>query len=157
MSTRVQAVVKHRFPSVGGARLRRLAGSWADPPVAAIGAGRDGLPGTITTVKVDPRVGGAFEFADLRPGVEARHWGTYLALERPRTVQFTWITDPSEDEESSIVTVSITPDGSGCRVELVHDMSAEWREYVERTQVGWSRMLAAIGELCERAPDGGRR
>ena len=156
MSTRVQAVVTHRFQ----APAERVFDAWLDPVLIREGLRSAlfdmGLPGTITTVKVDPRVGGTFEFADQRPGVEARHWGTYLALERPRKVQFTWVTDPSEDEQSSIVTVSITRDGSGCRVELVHDMSAEWREYVERTQVGWSRMLAAIGELCERASDRGR-
>lgn len=150
MNTRVQAVVIHRFQ----APAERVFDAWLDPRLIRqwlrSALVEMGLPGTITTVKVDPRVGGAFEFTDLRPGMEARHWGTYLALERPRSVQFTWITDASEEEHPSIVTVSITPDGSGCRVELVHDMPAEWREYVERTQDGWSRMLAAIGELWAR-------
>lgn len=144
MSTRVQAKVVHHF----SAPPERVFDAWLDPERvrgwlrAALVA--MGLPGTITTVTIDPRVGGAFEFADLRPEGEARHWGTYLSLERPRSLSFTWITDPAEEASPSVVTVSITPEGSGCVVELVHDLPAQWKGYVERTEQGWSRMLAAI-------------
>jgi len=45
------------------------------------------------------------------------------------------------------VTLNITPDGDGCVVTIVHEMDAEWSDYVERTESGWSRMLAAVDNL----------
>jgi len=48
-------------------------------------------------IKIDAKVGGAFLFSDIRDGVEAKHWGTYLELERPGKIVFTWITDESEE------------------------------------------------------------
>ncbi len=52
-----------------------------------------GLSGDIGQIEIDPRVGDAFLFTDIRDGTEARHWGTYLELERPHKVVFTWIVD----------------------------------------------------------------
>ncbi len=150
MNTRVQAKVTHRFE----ASAERVFDACLDPGKVRQWLARSlvemGLPGTLTTVEIDARVGGTFEFADLRAGVEARHWGTYLNLDRPRTLAFTWITEEGQDESSSIVTVSIARAGGGCVVELVHDMPAEWKEYVQRTEDGWSRILAAIGTLPSR-------
>ena len=43
-----------------------------------------GLAGDMKRVEIDARVGGKFYFSDMRDGTEARHWGTYLELDRPR-------------------------------------------------------------------------
>ena len=51
------------------------------------------LAGDIRRIEIDARVGGQFFFSDLRDGEEARHWGKYLELDRPRKIVFTWIVD----------------------------------------------------------------
>jgi len=37
----------------------------------------------------------------------ARHWGTFLELERPQRIVFTWITDPSEEADPSVVRLTL--------------------------------------------------
>lgn len=103
-----------------------------------------GLMGDIREVQVDARIGGSFCFSDMRAETEARHWGKYLELDRPRKIVFTWIVDASEEANPSKVTINIKPHGSGCIATLVHDMDAAWVEYVSRTEQGWGRMLKAI-------------
>jgi len=147
MNARVQARVTHRF----AASPERVFDAWLRPDVIRRWMREAllemGLPGDVTTVRVDPRVGGAFEFADRRPEGVARHWGTYVTLDRPRALAFTWIVDAADEDEPSVVTISFARDGGGCRVELVHDLPAKWAEYVGRTEEGWSRMLTAIDAL----------
>jgi uncharacterized protein YndB with AHSA1/START domain len=106
-----------------------------------------GLPGDIRRVEIDPRVGGKFCFSDRRDATEAVHWGTYLELDRPRRMVFTWIVSPDEESDPSRVTLTIEPDGDGCVATIVHEMDAQWAEYVSRTSDGWNRMLRAIQSL----------
>ncbi len=86
-------------------------------------------------------------FSDMREAGEARHWGTFLALERPRKIVFTWITDESQEADPSKVTLAIEKDGAGCVVTLTHEMDRRWTEYLSRTERGWGRMLRAIDGL----------
>ncbi len=81
-----------------------------------------GLAGDIKRVEIDARVGGKFFFSDMRDGTEARHWGTYLELDRPRKIVFTWIVDESEEADPSKVTLTIEPDPDGCIATIVHEM-----------------------------------
>jgi len=144
MGEKIEAKVTHPFR----ASAERVYDAWLDPErvrlwlAAALKA--CGLAGDIRRVEIDPRVGGKFFFSDLREGKEARHWGTYLALQRPGKIVFTWITDESEESNPSQVTVSIVPQAQGCTATIVHEMDAEWKEYVERVESGWLRMLRAI-------------
>jgi uncharacterized protein YndB with AHSA1/START domain len=73
------------------------------------------------------------------------HWGTYLTIERPRKLVFNWFTSIEDEKEgSSLVTLTIEPQGSGCTAMIVHRMNAKYAEYVERTERGWGRMLEHI-------------
>lgn len=151
MSARIEARVQHRF----AAPPERIFDAWLDPAMVrvwlAAALRESGLAGEIGTVEIDPRPGGRFVFSDWRGGVEARHWGTYLELERPRRIAFTWIVDPSGEADPSRVTITIEPDGSGCIVTLVHEMDAAWVDYLSRTEAGWSRMLRASAAQAEPA------
>jgi uncharacterized protein YndB with AHSA1/START domain len=103
-----------------------------------------GQSGETKRVEVDARVGGKFFFSDMREAGEARHWGTYRVLNRPRKIEFTWIVDASQEADPSVVTITIEPDGDGSFVTILHTMAPEWASYVERVETGWSNMLCAL-------------
>lgn len=147
MST-VRARVDHRLSTPPG----QVFDAWLDPdrlrawmPRALQAAG---LPGDLRRVEVDARVGGRFTFSDLRPSGEAVHWGVYRGIDRPRRLVFTWWTSPEEEAaDASTVTLTLEPEGDGTRATMVHEMSAQWAEHVERVEAAWSGMLSAIDEM----------
>jgi uncharacterized protein YndB with AHSA1/START domain len=147
MTQRIQARAIHRFD----AAPERVFDAWLDPAKVRVwmaAALREmGLAGDVREVSIDPRLGGSFRFCDMRSGAEARHWGTYLELDRPRRLVFTWIVDESEEAEPSKVVLTIDPDGAGCIARIVHEFDAAWAEYLARTEQGWTRMLRAIDGL----------
>lgn len=144
MSAKIEARVSHRF-SVGPERAYDL---WLDPAAVrawmASALRSMGLAGDLREVSIDARSGGGFVFADQRGDALARHWGTYLELDRPRRIVFTWITDPAEAADPSVVTVTFEPAAGGCLVTVVHQMDSRWADYLERTAAGWGRMLAGM-------------
>jgi uncharacterized protein YndB with AHSA1/START domain len=151
MSPRIEAKVSHRFK----APAERVYDAWLDPEKTrawmAASLRSFGLPGDIQRIEIDTRVGGKFFFSDIRDGTEARHWGTYLELDRPRKIVFTWIVDESEEDNPSRVTLTIEPDADGCVATIVHAMDPKWAEYVARTEDGWGRMLRHVDALLARA------
>lgn len=97
----------------------------------------------ILHIETDARIGGRFSFLVRRQGAEIDHVGTYLRIERPRTLVFTWgIAGESAGE--SEVHIVILPRGTGCELTLTHDMPAKWAEYADRTRAGWTKMLEAL-------------
>jgi uncharacterized protein YndB with AHSA1/START domain len=147
MSSKIEARVSHRFQ----AAAERVFDAWLNPEQVrawmAAALQSLGLAGDIRRVEIDARVGGKFYFSDMRDGNEARHWGTYLELDRPRKIVFTWIVDESEEADPSTVTLTIQPERSGCVATIVHEIDARWAEYVERTERGWARMLGEVERL----------
>src|SRR6185295_4998121 len=61
-----------------------------------------GLSGEIRRIEVDARVGGKFFFSDMRDAGEAKHWGSYRVLDRPRRIEFTWIVDAGQENDPSV-------------------------------------------------------
>jgi uncharacterized protein YndB with AHSA1/START domain len=146
MSDTIEAKVTHRFR----ASPERVYDAFLDPAKVRLWQQAWGLQsgtgGNITACEIDPVVGGKFLFADMREEGEARHWGTFQALHRPTKIAFTWFTDPSEEDETSLVTMIIEPepDGPGAVVTLYHEMGARWAEWTAQTEKGWNTMLIAI-------------
>jgi uncharacterized protein YndB with AHSA1/START domain len=142
--TKIQARVSQHF----NMPAEWVYDAWLDPSKvriwmsAALKSG--GLAGDIRRVEIDARVGA---ISDMRGVIEAKHWGTYRVLERPRRIVFTWVTDASQEADPSVVTLTIDPQAVGCVVSVVHDMDPQWQEYVSRTEAGWSRMLQSIASL----------
>jgi uncharacterized protein YndB with AHSA1/START domain len=142
------AKVTHRF----SASPERVYDAWLDPAKlrAWMSAALKGfgLSGDMQRVEIDARVGGKFFFSDMREAGEAKHWGTYRVLDRPRTSEFTWIVDASQEDEPSIVTITIEPDGTGSFVTIVH--AKIFASYVERVEGGWANMLRNIDVLLQQ-------
>ena len=99
----------------------------------------------VRRIEIDPRVGGRFTFSDMREAGEAVHWGFYREIDRPRRLVFTWFTSPEEEEENtSVVTLTIEPTGDGCVATIVHSMDAQWVEFIKQTERGWHSLLTQI-------------
>ncbi len=144
MGAKVEARVSHRFK----ASADRVYDAWLDPAQVRVWMAASlrtfGLSGEIRRVEIDPKIGGKFFFSDMRGETEARHWGTYLELDRPRKIVFTWIIDESGEADPSVVTLTIEPETEGCTATIVHAMDAQWIDYVSRTEDGWGRMFKQI-------------
>lgn len=97
--------------------------------------------GEMVRAEVDARVGGGFVFTDRRDGVDVDHVGTYLEIDRPRRLVFSF-TVPLFSNEASEVSVVITPVDDGCELVLTHH--GVLPEYRERTQGGWAGILDGL-------------
>lgn len=123
--------------------------SWAAQPVP-------GMPAfDIRRIEIDARVGGKFTFSDLREDGEAVHWGHYREIDPPRKLVFTWFTSEEEEQEdNSVVTLTIEPTAEGCRATIVHSMDERWAEYITPTAAAWAFMLRQIEMDFDASLDG---
>ena len=146
MDHRIEAKVTHRFK----ASPERVYDAVLDPQKARLWQQawlrQSGLKGEVTATEIDPVVGGSFLLADRRDAGEARHWGTFQALDRPTKIAFSWITQPDEQDDPSMVTIIIEPepDGPGAVATLYHEMDGQWAEVTEQVEKGWIAMLMGI-------------
>ncbi len=97
----------------------------------------------IISLTNDPRPGGRFSYKVKRGDTVLDHTGTYLEIEQPGRLVFTWGVDidPGDD---SVVTIVIEPAENGCTLTLQHDMDAKWAAYADRTKAGWTYMLNVL-------------
>ena len=116
--------------------------AWLDPAIA-----RKFLFATATgqmvRAEIDPRVGGALTFVDHRDGEDVLHTGTYLEIDRPRRLVFTFLV-PQYSADAATVEVNIVPDGDGCVLTLTQEMAPEYAEYKERTEQGWAMIVGKL-------------
>jgi uncharacterized protein YndB with AHSA1/START domain len=74
-------------------------------------------PARCLHVAADPRIGGALRFDIEDSGELFSVTGSYLILDRPRQLSFTWNCTTWRDPDArSVVTVTIEPDGAGASV-----------------------------------------
>ena len=136
MSGSASVEVTRRF----AAPPERVFDAWLDPE----GVGRwlfATAEGRMERVSVDPRVGGRFQIDERRGDELARHWGTYVEIDRPRRLVFDFAT--SFEDTPTGVTVTIAADGDGSILTLRHErVGSEWED---RTRQGWSMILAHLG------------
>ncbi|MBP0441138.1 SRPBCC family protein [Tianweitania sediminis] len=138
MTETVRVVVSRRFDALP----ERVFDAWLDPAIA-----RRWLFTTtdtkISVCEIDGRVGGAFKLVDHRPDGDITHVGTYLAIERPHLLVFTFAV-PQFSPLHDRVTVEIEPDGAGCVLTLTNEMDAGNAEWIEPAKEGWTMMLASL-------------
>lgn len=103
--------------------------------------------GTRSTAALEPRVGGAFRIVMDHGDEQVEHTGTYLAIEPPARLSFTWIS-PYTDMLPSIVTVELHARGSGTEVVLTHERLPQ--RHVEAHQKGWGEILRKLDDALRR-------
>ena len=99
--------------------------------------------GQMIRAEIDAKVGGSFVFIDRRPNGDAEHYGTYLEINRPRRLAFTFAVQ-KDAAESDPVTIDITARGKGCEVVLVHEMDAKFVAYKDKIIEGWNGILGGL-------------
>ena len=119
--------------------------AWLDPEQVREWMAISGSMQNLSRVTIDPRLGGAFAFVDVREGEKVEHVGNYLEIERPHRLTFTWRVKP--EEESSAVSIDIAAQGSGCEVTLKHELAPEWAEHADRCEAAWAKMLGGIAQM----------
>ena len=128
----------------------RVYDAWLDP--ALLGSWMFGprfRDEELISITIDARLGGTFSFVVLRQGAKLDHTGTYLELDRPRRLVFTWgvgVDGAPPDDGLSRVTLDFAPLTDGSELRLTHEMDPKWTEVADRTSAGWTTILAAIAE-----------
>lgn len=99
----------------------------------------------IVSLTNDPKPEGRFSFVVKRGNDILDHTGTYLEVQRPTRLVFTWGVNIEPGEES-VVKIDIQPTKDGCYLKLEHDMDIKWSDYAERTREGWTYMIGLLKE-----------
>ncbi len=103
-------------------------------------------PGTWgTVVSIDLRVGGRYRVSSESVGMA--FGGEYVAVEPIDRLVQTWRWDDDDDE--TLVTIRLTPDGTGTWLEIVHERFSSDEEVANHLQ-GWNdcldRLPAFVGD-----------
>jgi uncharacterized protein YndB with AHSA1/START domain len=95
-------------------------------------------------VIVNPVVDGLFYLAAKSEGRIWPHYGRFLRLERPRVVEYTWMSEGTKGAES-IVTLTMEPRGGETEVTLRHSGVPD-DEMGRRHKDGWTWILSTLAE-----------
>jgi uncharacterized protein YndB with AHSA1/START domain len=141
-----------RVTRLFAASAEQVFDAWLDPKTA--GRWLFATPsGQMVRVEINARVGGRFIIVDRRDGEDIEHCGEYLDIHRPRRLVFTFGV-PKYSPEMTRVCVEIVPRGAGCELTLTHE--GVLPEYTNRTQAGWTEILARLtAGLAEFQPTAG--
>jgi uncharacterized protein YndB with AHSA1/START domain len=103
-----------------------------------------------TQATLDPRPGGACRIRTAGGAVMA---GTYVEVDPPRRIVFTWGFEPevfATPAASTTVEVTLTPDGDGTVLHLAHGGIAP--DGVPFHRAGWTHYLARLADAARGAP-----
>jgi uncharacterized protein YndB with AHSA1/START domain len=95
-----------------------------------------------TRVILDAKVDGLFYHCVVHEGREWAHYGRFTALERPRRIAHTWVSEGTRGLES-LLTVTLEPDGKGTRVTLEHTGVPD-DDFGRQHGEGWTYVLGAL-------------
>ena len=95
-------------------------------------------PARCVNVEADPRIGGTLRFDIEEAGTTFRVSGTYLTLDRPHRVAFTWSCSTWPDPTiQTIVSVTIEPDGAESSIMTIkHELLPP--ALVQQHKHGWA-------------------
>ena len=119
--------------------MERVFDAWLDP--AKAGNFLFATPtGKMIRVDIDARVGGSFNFT-RRDGDDVEHVGTYLEIDRPRRLVFTFAV-PKYSKVVTTVRIDLKPLPTGCELTLTHQgVVPEW---FDATREGWGKILDTL-------------
>ena len=141
MTDHVTLTVHHTY----ACSAERIFDAWLNPAVASRWLFRT-PEGQIVRCEIDARPAGAFVITDRRAGDDVEHRGTYVEIDRPRRLVFTFSV-PKYSNEMSTVSVLVAPSGTGSELTLVnYDVPIEWASQSEQ---GWRDLLARLESILQ--------
>jgi uncharacterized protein YndB with AHSA1/START domain len=96
-----------------------------------------------TRAETDPREGGEFRIVMVRGDEDLLHKGTYLEIDRPSRLVFTW-SSPATHHRDSVVTVTFEPLASDLTLVAVHQVGLPDEESAAGHTEGWTDGLAVL-------------
>jgi len=100
---------------------------------------------------VNPVVDGLFYHVVQHEGRTWAHYGRFVALDRPRTIEHTWVSEATQGVET-VVTITLEPQGGKTHVTLRHAGVPD-DEMGRQHQDGWDWMLSALGDQFDARAD----
>ena len=91
---------------------------------------------------VDPREDGLFFLEMPYQGRRYPHYGRYLRVERPRLLEFTWVSEGTHGKES-VVTIGLAARGGNTELTLTHEGLPD-QEMADSHKGGWSQILDGL-------------
>lgn len=104
--------------------------------------------GNMVKAEIEPSVGGTFTFVDERGGELLEHTGTYLEIDRPGRLVFTWATVDDLPDTDRVI-IEIVKTDSGCELTLTHQIHPNWKDYTKPTKEAWRTMLTAMEQKLQ--------
>jgi uncharacterized protein YndB with AHSA1/START domain len=104
------------------------------------------LPGGRTKATLEAHVGGRFQIDMISEGKTYPHEGEYLRLERPRLIEFTWISEAT-GRQRSVVRVELRPMADGGTELVLTHQRLPTEKAVQEHRGGWSAALDRLAEL----------
>jgi uncharacterized protein YndB with AHSA1/START domain len=89
------------------------------------------------TYEGSAQVGGKYQLNMLHDGKLKEHSGSYLRLEPPHLIEFSWFSPHGTYGRETIVRIEITDLGSACEMVLTHMKLPE--DTAQGHQEGWTR------------------
>ncbi|SFN59010.1 SRPBCC family protein [Dokdonella immobilis] len=122
------------------APAQALFDAWLDP--AAIAAWMRPFDTVRTEAQADPVVGGSYRIDMVQPdGALVEHVGTYVQIDPPRRLVFTWAS-PATQHKDSLVTIEFIESDGATEVSLTHE---QLPEYMAQAHVGgWTSALEKL-------------
>jgi uncharacterized protein YndB with AHSA1/START domain len=96
---------------------------------------------------VNPKVDGLFYLAMEQQGRIWPHYGRYLRLEKPRVIEFTWMSEGTEGRET-VVTIELAARDGGTQLTLKHEGIPD-TELGRGHQQGWTEIVAEFAKSLE--------
>jgi uncharacterized protein YndB with AHSA1/START domain len=95
------------------------------------------------SVRMEAVVDAPFYFETEHAGERHPHYGRFLALERPRLIELTWLNEAGTRGHETVVTVELIPTERRTRVKLTHAGFAD-AETRDRHEAAWPDVLAQL-------------
>ncbi len=127
------------------APIEKVFDAWLDPEILSrFMLPMPGMPKPKT--KIDARPGGRFTILmDVGEKV-IPHSGTYLEIERPNRLVFSW-ESPFSTDGSTVTLVFTAEQTNTTRLELTHEKFPD-QESRDNHEAGWGNIFNVLGEIC---------
>ena len=129
--------------------IERVFDAWLDPVKASKFLFATPT-GQMVRVDIDARVGGTFHIT-RRDGEDVEHVGTYLEIDRPRRLVFTFAV-PKYSSQVTRVSIDFRPLPTGCELGLTHEgVLPEW---LDSSREGWGKICDGLAAFLAKEGEG---